>query len=156
MSQQSTARATQRTAGFASQSSIDSRQGRSLRNLGGVGASLSLMTQREFQTSTRSRRDRSMALWIPLAVGLLLMFLAAAARGESAQAKRADRFHATLSSSARLRIDNISGDIVATLGREFSAVVTVVVTAPTQSRELVAWKNHSRRVGRRLKHYRPG
>src|SRR5204863_7781726 len=30
--------------------------------------------------------------------------------------------------------DNISGDIVATPGREFSAVVTVVVTAPTQSR----------------------
>jgi DUF4097 and DUF4098 domain-containing protein YvlB len=74
------------------------------------------------------------ALWVPLVVGLLLMFLAAAARGESAQAKRTDRFSATLSSGARLRIDNISGDIVASPGREFSAVVTVLVTAPTQSR----------------------
>jgi DUF4097 and DUF4098 domain-containing protein YvlB len=92
------------------------------------------MTQKVFQTSARSRRDRSVALWVPLVVGLLLMFLAAAARGESGQAKRTDRFNATLSPGARLRIDNISGDIVATPGREFSAVVTVVVTAPTQSR----------------------
>jgi DUF4097 and DUF4098 domain-containing protein YvlB len=120
------------------QSTVDSRQSTVLtveaRNLGGAGTSLSLMTQKELQTSVRSRRDRSVALWVPLVVGLLLMCLAAAARGESAQAKRTDRFHATVSSGARLRIDNISGDIVATPGREFSAVVTVVVTAPTQSR----------------------
>src|SRR5438105_9514669 len=150
---QSTARATQRIGDSASQSSIDSscdaanrgpcfadwhRQSTVLpvdaRNLGRAGASLSLMTQKELPTSARSRRDRSVALWVPLVVGLLLMCLAAAARGESAQAKRTDRFNATLSSGARLRIDNISGDIVATPGREFSAVVTVVVTAPTQSR----------------------
>jgi DUF4097 and DUF4098 domain-containing protein YvlB len=116
------------------QSTVDSRQWRGGRNLCGAEASLSLMTQKEFQTSPGSRRDRSVALWVPLVVGLLLMCLAAAARGESAQAKRTDRFHATLSSGAHLRIDNISGDIVATPGREFSAVVTVVVTAPTQSR----------------------
>src|SRR5260370_22479173 len=132
------ARATQRTGGSASQRSIDSLQSTVLpvdaRNRGGVGASLSLMAQPKFRTSSHSLRDRSVALWVPLVVGLLLMFLAAAARGESGQAKRTDRFNATLSPGARLRIDNISGDIVATPGREFSAVVTVVVTAPTQSR----------------------
>ncbi|HTD51729.1 MAG TPA: hypothetical protein VK780_01780, partial [Thermoanaerobaculia bacterium] len=92
------------------------------------------MTQKEMRVSPHSPRDRSLDLWVPLVVGLFLMCLAAAARGESAQARRTDRFNATLSSGSRLRIDNISGDIVATPGREFSAVVNVVVTAPTQSR----------------------
>jgi len=121
------------------QSTVDSRQSTVLpvdaRNLAGVGASLSLMAQMEFRTCSNPRRDRSVALWVPIIAGLVLMLSAAAARGEgNAQARRTDRFNGSLPSGARLRIENISGDIVAMRGREFSAVVTVVVTAPSQSR----------------------
>jgi DUF4097 and DUF4098 domain-containing protein YvlB len=64
---------------------------------------------------------------------MLLVAAAGAAPGES-QATRTDRFHVTLPPGSTLRVENVSGDVVATPGPAFSAVVTVTVAAPSQSR----------------------
>jgi len=86
-------------------------------------------------SGSRRSRGGGLALWIPLLTGLLLMLLAAASRAETGiQAKRTEQFNATLSSSSTLRIENVSGDIVAKPGRELSATVAIAVTAPTQAR----------------------
>ena len=47
-------------------------------------------------------------------------------------ATRTDRFTGTLSAGQTLSVENISGDVVASPGSVFSAVVTVTVTAPSQ------------------------
>jgi DUF4097 and DUF4098 domain-containing protein YvlB len=49
-------------------------------------------------------------------------------------AKRTDHFNATLPAGSKLRIENISGDIVAVPGKEFSAVVTITATAASKER----------------------
>lgn len=74
--------------------------------------------------------------WIVFAIGLLLMLAAAFARGEegSAVARRTDRFNGTLGSGSKLRVLNVSGDVVASAGREFSAVCNTTVTASTKAR----------------------
>ncbi len=77
-----------------------------------------------------ARADR-LATWIVLALGLLFM-LVSAARGEQRTASRVDRFNGSLAAGQTVQVDNVSGDIVATPGREFSAVVTVTVSAGTQ------------------------
>jgi DUF4097 and DUF4098 domain-containing protein YvlB len=62
-----------------------------------------------------------------------MLFAAATARGEES-ATRTDRFTATLPPGSTLRIENVSGDVVAAAGRDFSAVATIVVLAPTKAR----------------------
>ncbi|MEO8348981.1 MAG: hypothetical protein ABI610_08725 [Acidobacteriota bacterium] len=69
------------------------------------------------------RTDRAV-LWLLLFLGTLLMLVAAGtARGE-----------ASLPAGSTLRIENVSGDLNAGPGAEFSAVVTIVVAAPTKAR----------------------
>jgi DUF4097 and DUF4098 domain-containing protein YvlB len=76
-----------------------------------------------------SRADR-LALWIALVLGLLLM-LVSAGKAEQPTATRVDRFNGTLAAGKTLSVENVSGDIVATPGPQFSAVVTLTVTART-------------------------
>ena len=85
-----------------------------------------------------ARADR-FATWIVLALGLLFM-LVSAARGEQRTASRVDRFNGSLAAGQTVQVDNVSGDIIASPGREFSAVVTVTVSAGTQRKaeELLA------------------
>jgi len=78
-------------------------------------------------------RSDNLPLWISLGLGLLLMLLAATAQSDEAES-RTERFNATLGPGATLSIENISGDIVATRGREFRATVEITVTAPTRER----------------------
>jgi len=85
-----------------------------------------------FSETPAARADR-VAVWILLALGLLMM-LAGVSRGEQATATRVDRFNGTTGPGQTIRVENVSGDVVATPGREFSAVVTVSVSAPTQKR----------------------
>src|SRR5262249_51928275 len=84
----------------------------------------------------RFARSESPALWIALFAGLLILLAAAISRADSGafSTTRTDRFTATLSPGTNLRVENVSGDVVATPGRSFSAVVTITVTAPTQER----------------------
>jgi DUF4097 and DUF4098 domain-containing protein YvlB len=91
-------------------------------------SSLSVMT-------AHGRSDR-IGLWVALALGALLMLAAALAGGEEngVTVKRTDHFNGTLSPGASLRVENISGDIVAVGGKEFSATVSISVTAPTKER----------------------
>lgn len=77
-----------------------------------------------------ARADR-LAVWILLALGLLLM-LVSVGKAEQPTATRVDRFQGPTPSGQTLHVENISGDIVASPGKEFSAVVTVTVSAPTQ------------------------
>jgi DUF4097 and DUF4098 domain-containing protein YvlB len=83
----------------------------------------------------RSERVEVRVLWILLAMGAALM-LAAAASGEENRSSvtRTDRFNASLASGSTVRIENVNGDLVATPGKEFAAVVTTTVTASGRSR----------------------
>ncbi len=84
------------------------------------------------------RRERPdwLGLWVLLALGILLILAAAFARAEetASVAKRAEHFKATMTAGSTLRIENVSGDIVAKPGRELSAVVTMTASAPTQEK----------------------
>ena len=86
---------------------------------------------RTFRAS--ARRSDNLPLWISLGLGLLLMLLAATARGDETES-RTERFQAALGPGATLSIQNISGDITATRGREFRATVEITVTASTRQR----------------------
>ncbi len=86
---------------------------------------------REDDETPTARADR-LAVWILLALGLFLM-LVSTGKAEQGAASRTERISGTLVSGQTLSIENVSGDIVASPGREFSAVVTVTVSAPTQS-----------------------
>ena len=76
-----------------------------------------------------ARADR-IVVWILLALGMLLM-LATAGKAEQPTSTRVEKFNGTLRAGQTIHIENISGDIVASAGKEFSAVVTLTVTAPT-------------------------
>src|SRR5262249_3233135 len=52
-------------------------------------------------------------------------------RAEQGNATRVDRFNGTLKAGQTLHVENISGDVSAAPGKDFSAVVTIQVTAPT-------------------------
>jgi DUF4097 and DUF4098 domain-containing protein YvlB len=81
------------------------------------------------------RRSDWLSLWIVLGLGILILLAAALAGAEeNFTATRTERFNATLTSRSAVSIENVSGDIVASPGKEFSAVVTTTVTAPSQSR----------------------
>ena len=86
--------------------------------------------------STAERSER-IALALLLAFGAVLMLVASGASGEDRlpfSASRTDRFNATLGPRATVRIENVSGDIVAVAGKSFSSVATVSVNAATQKR----------------------
>src|ERR1700693_2592124 len=101
-------------------------------------ASLPVMNNdKRFRTLASSRRASDwLSLWILLGLGMLLMLASALAGAEegSFTAKRTEHFNATLTPRSSLSIENVSGDIVASPGKEFSAVATTTVTAPSQSR----------------------
>jgi DUF4097 and DUF4098 domain-containing protein YvlB len=80
--------------------------------------------------STRANR---LAIWILLALGLLLM-LVSVGKAEQPSAQRVDRFNGTLASGQTIQVENVSGDITATAGKAFSATVTVTVYAATQKK----------------------
>lgn len=84
---------------------------------------------------SRAADAEARALWLLLAAGLALLLAAAAASGEERgfTASRTDRFQGPLPAGARIRISNVNGDITASAGREFSAVVTTTVTASSQT-----------------------
>ena len=104
-----------------------------LRNSRGDGASLLTMSTPRDADSRSDRTDRAV-LWFLLALGVALMLLAAGtARGEET-ANRTDRITATLPAGATVRLDNVSGDVIAVPGREFLAVATIVVAAPDRDR----------------------
>ena len=103
-----------------------------LRNRTGAAASLPQMGSSGTTGSYVEKTDR-VVLWILLAVGALLMLAGGIARGDET-AHRTDRVTATLAPGSVLSLENISGDVVATPGPEFSAVATIVVVAPTRAR----------------------
>jgi DUF4097 and DUF4098 domain-containing protein YvlB len=113
-------------------------ESRARRNSSGAAASLEMMNTPTFRQTKHSRRERTEkpALWIALGAGLLVLLAAAVARAESGgfSATRTDRFSATLSTGSNVRVENVSGDVSASPGRSFSAVVTITVSAPTQER----------------------
>jgi hypothetical protein len=84
---------------------------------------------------SRAADAETRALWLLLAAGLALLLAAAAASGQERAftASRTDRLQGTLPPGTRLRVSNVNGDIVASSGREFSAVVTTTVTASSQT-----------------------
>ena len=82
---------------------------------------------------TRSARADRVAVWILLALGLLLM-LVSVGKAEQPSATRVQRFNGTTAAGQTIHVENISGDIVASPGREFSAVVTLTVSAATQAK----------------------
>src|SRR5207247_3219933 len=92
--------------------------------------------ERERAFGGGERRPDWPGLWILLAVGLVMLLAAVLAGADEAgfTVKRTDHFNATLPSGATLTIENISGDIAAAAGREFSAVVTISVSAPTRQK----------------------
>lgn len=107
------------------------------RNPAASGASpLAMIPRPHARSSSRSDRIDRVGLWVVLLVGLLLMLAAALSRGEEAgfTASRTDRFNATLGRGATLRIENVSGDILASPGKDFSASVATTVAAPTKAR----------------------
>jgi DUF4097 and DUF4098 domain-containing protein YvlB len=84
--------------------------------------------------SRRADHTDRLVLWLLLALGVALMLLAAGtARGDET-ANRTDRISASLPSGATLRLDNVSGDVIAVPGREFTAVATIVVAAQDRKR----------------------
>lgn len=87
-------------------------------------------------TPSGNRVDRAdrVVLWLLLVLGALLMLFAAGTVRAEESATRTDRFTAALPAGSTLRIENVSGDISAAPGRDFSAVATIVVAAPTKAR----------------------
>src|SRR5262245_65324561 len=93
-----------------------------------TSASLRMMT-------THGRSDR-VGLWVALALGAMLLLAAALAGAEESgvTVKRTDHFNGTLSAGSTLRVENVSGEIVASSGKDFSATVSISVTAPAKQR----------------------
>jgi DUF4097 and DUF4098 domain-containing protein YvlB len=60
------------------------------------------------------------------------MMVAAGKAETPGSANRTDRFNGTLAAGKTIRVENVSGDVVATPGRAFSATVSITVTAPNQ------------------------
>lgn len=103
------------------------------RNRGNGAASLLSVNTRRHIGSPVDRTDRAV-LWLLLALGVAMMLLAAGTlRGEET-ANRTDRISAPLSAGGTLRLENVSGDVVAVPGREFRAVATIVVAAQDRKR----------------------
>src|SRR5215467_5739086 len=86
---------------------------------------------RETAPEVPSARAGRLAVWILLALGMLLM-LVSASKGE--QATRVTRVNGSISSGQTIEVQNVSGDVIASPGREFTAVVTLTVTAATKAK----------------------
>jgi hypothetical protein len=103
-------------------------------NSGVSPASLPVMRSEDEIRSRSAGEVESRALWVLMAAGLFLL-AAAALSGESGPTvSRTDRFQATLAPGATVRVENVNGDVVASRGSAFSAVVTTNVTARDRSR----------------------
>ncbi|HEY1434914.1 MAG TPA: DUF4097 family beta strand repeat-containing protein [Thermoanaerobaculia bacterium] len=87
--------------------------------------------------SASGRADR-IAVWILLALGLLLM-LVSVSKAEQPAATRVDRFNGTVAAGNTIHIENVSGDIVASPGPQFTAVVTLTASAasPQKAAEIL-------------------
>ena len=85
-------------------------------------------------TGSRVEKSDSAVFWLLLALGVALMLVAAGTLRAEETASRTDRISAALAPGSTLRIDNVSGDVVAVPGPQFSAVATIVVVAPTKER----------------------
>src|SRR5262249_21835257 len=86
---------------------------------------------RETAPDVPSVRAGRLAVWILLGLGLLLM-LVSASKGE--QATRVTTVNGTLSSGQTLQVQNVSGDVVVSPGKQFSAVVTLTASAATKAK----------------------
>ncbi len=76
-----------------------------------------------------------LAVWILLALGLLLMLVSVGVgKAEQPSATRVQKFNGTIAAGQTIHVENVSGDIVASPGREFSAVVTLTVSASSQAK----------------------
>ena len=84
-------------------------------------------------SDTRTATADRVVTWILLALGLLLM-LASVSEAEQPSASRVDRFNGTLSPGQTVHVENVSGDVIASPGKQFSAVVTLQVSAPTEGK----------------------
>jgi len=73
-------------------------------------------------------------LWLLLAIGVALMLIAAGTLRAEETVNRTERISATLAPGTAVRIENVSGDVVATAGPQFSVVAKIVVVAPTKER----------------------
>ena len=103
-----------------------------------LGASLPAMDRKTNENApllSRTAGAQTRALWILLAAGVVLM-IAAAVSGEErgATASRTDRFEGTLPAGTTVHVSNVNGDVLASAGRAFSAVVTTTVTASSRAR----------------------
>src|SRR6516165_9051873 len=78
------------------------------------------------------RADR-IAVWILLAIGLLLM-LVSVGKGDQPTATRTDHFNGTLASGQTIHVENVSGDVIASPGPQFSAVVTLTAWAASSEK----------------------
>jgi DUF4097 and DUF4098 domain-containing protein YvlB len=104
-----------------------------MRNRNDTAASPGEMSSSRTTESRVEKSDRAV-LWLLLALGVALMLVAAGTLHAEETANRTDRISATLAPGSTLRIDNVSGDVVAVSGPQFSAVATIVVVAPTKER----------------------
>ena len=89
------------------------------------------------QPLSSAERSERVALALLLAFGAILMLVASRAAAEDRMpfsASRTERFSANLGSRSTVRVENISGDIVARPGKAFSAVASLSVASTTQKR----------------------
>lgn len=95
---------------------------------------MKLSKHRGLAEAPSARADR-LAVWILLALGLLLMLVSVSVgKAEQPSATRVQKFNGTIAAGQTIHVENISGDIVASPGKEFSAVVTLTVSAATQAK----------------------
>jgi DUF4097 and DUF4098 domain-containing protein YvlB len=87
--------------------------------------------ERETAPDVPSVRAGRLAVWILLALGLLLMLVSAS---KAEQLTRVTKVNGTLSAGQTLQVQNVSGDVVVSPGREFAAVVTLTVSAATKAK----------------------
>lgn len=89
----------------------------------------SLRMMRSSSGNRIEKTDRAV-LWLLLALGAILMLVAAGTAAAEESATRTDRFTASMPAGSTLRVENVSGDLTAGPGPEFAAVATIVVAAP--------------------------
>ena len=95
---------------------------------------MKLSKHRDVAEAPSARADR-LAVWVLLALGLLLMLVSVSAgKAEEPSATRVQTFNGPVAAGQTIHVENISGDIVASPGRQFSAVVTLTVSAATQAK----------------------
>jgi len=86
---------------------------------------------REAAPDVPSVRAGRLAVWILLALGLLLMLVSAS---KAEQVTRTTTVNGTLSSGQTLQVQNVSGDVIVSPGHQFSAVVTLTASAATKAK----------------------